>query len=111
MQGPEPYLERMEARFQDPVVPARPARVAARLRYHVNWEIFYFADRASLDEFRRHVPRYCGTITDPVSGVRFRPTGASPVVRHAGRPYYFTSEETRAAFQKAPVRYAIRKGA
>lgn len=111
MQGPEPYLERMHAKFKDPVAPAKPALVAARMRYHVNWEIFYFADRATLDEFRRHVTKYCGTITDPVNGTRFRPTPTSPVVRHGGRPYYFTSEETRAKFQKAPVQYAIRKGA
>ena len=111
MQGPEPYLERMKASFQDPVSPAKPAHVAARLRYHVNWEIFYFADKASLDEFRRHVTKYCGLVTDPVNGTRFRPTETSPVVRHGGRPYYFTSEETRAKFQRSPVEFAIRKGA
>ena len=111
MQGPEPYLERMKAKLTDPVTPAKPAQVAARLRYHVNWEIFYFADKSSLDEFRRHVTKYCGLVTDPVSGARFRPTETSPVVRHGGRPYYFTSEETRAKFQRSPVEFAIRKGA
>jgi YHS domain-containing protein len=111
VQGPEPYLERMKAKFTDPVRPAQPAHVAARLRYHVNWEIFYFADRANLEEFRKHVTQYCGVLTDPVSGVRFRPTPASPMVRHAGRAYYFTSDATRAKFQAAPLGYAFRKGA
>lgn len=111
VQGPEPYLERMKARFADPVEAKRPARIAARLRYHVNWEIYYFAERRNLDEFRKHVTRYCGTLTDPVSGARFRPTAKSPMVRHGGRPYYFTSDATRARFQAAPLQYAMRKGA
>jgi YHS domain-containing protein len=111
VQGPEPYLERMKAKFSDPVRPGQPAHVAARLRYHVNWEIFYFADRASLEEFRKHVTQYCGVLTDPVSGVRFRPTPASPMVRHAGHVYYFTSDATRVKFQAAPLDYAFRKGA
>ncbi len=40
VQGPEPYLQRMKATFQDPVEPKLPAHVAAGLRYTVNWEIF-----------------------------------------------------------------------
>lgn len=111
VQGPEPYLERMKARFSDPVQAKRLARIAAGLRYHVNWELYYFADRRNLDEFRRHVTKYCGTLTDPVTGARFRPGPTSPMVRHAGRPYYFTSDATRARFQAAPLDYAMRKGA
>ena len=95
VQGPEPYLERMKAKFTDPVRPARPARLAAGLRYHVNWEIFYFADRSSLEEFRKHVTQYCGILTDPVSGVRFRPAPTSPMVHYGGHAYYFTSDATR----------------
>ena len=111
VQGPEPYLERMRARLVDPIRPSKPAKIAARLRYHVNWEIFYFADRTTLDEFRKHVTQYCGVLTDPVSGERFRPNASSPMVRHAGRAYYFTSDATRAKFQAAPLDYAMRKGA
>jgi YHS domain-containing protein len=111
VQGPEPYLKRMKARLADPVEPSKPARIAAGLRYHVNWEIFFFADRAHLEEFRRNVPKYCGLVTDPVTGTRFRPGPRSPVVLHAGRPYYFTSDATRRKFQAAPLDYAIRKGA
>ncbi|MEO6462810.1 MAG: hypothetical protein ABIP29_07020 [Candidatus Eisenbacteria bacterium] len=111
VQGPEPYLDRMKARFADPVEAKRPARIAAGLRYHVNWEIYYFADRRTMDEFRKHVTRHCGTLTDPVSGARFRPTPRSPMVRHGGRPYYFTSDATRARFQAAPLDFAMRKGA
>ena len=85
VQGPEPYLQRMKASFTDPVRPSRPAKIQAPLRYHVNWEVFYFADRASMDEFRKHPTAYCGWLTDPVSGVRFRPTAGSPRVIHAGR--------------------------
>jgi len=111
VQGPEPYLLRMKAQFTDPVEPKKPARVTAGLRYHVGWEIFYFADPAHLEEFRRHPTRYAGWITDPVSGVRFRPGEKSPLVRHAGRPYYFASDSTRVRFQKSPGDYAMRKGA
>jgi YHS domain-containing protein len=111
VQGPEPYLLRMKARFSDPVEPGRPARIVASLRYHVNWEIYYFADRAHLEQFRRHPTRYAGWITDPVSGVRFRADEKSPQVRHAGRPFFFTSDSTRAKFQARPLDYALRKGA
>jgi YHS domain-containing protein len=111
VQGPEPYLQRMKASFNDPVQPSRKARIEAPLRYHVNWEVFYFADRASMDEFRKRTTEYCGWLTDPVNGVRFRPTAKSPRVIHAGRPYFFTSDSTRTKFQAAPLNYAYRKGA
>jgi YHS domain-containing protein len=111
VQMPEPYLARMKAHFDDPVHAGRPARIAAGLRYHVNWEIYYFADRASLAEFRKHPLQYCGRLTDPVAGVRFRPGPNSPHLVHAGRPYYFMNEKNRARFLAAPVDYAMRKGA
>lgn len=111
MQGPEPYLERMQAAFRDPVDPKRPARIAAGLRYSVNWEIFYFATRASMDAFRKDPLAYCGWLTDPVTGVRFRPTARSPKFLQAGRWYFFTSDSTRTEFMRAPFDYSIRKGA
>lgn len=111
MQGPEPYLQRMKAAFRDPVDAKRPARIAAGLRYHVNWEIFYFADRTTLDAFRKDIAGHCGLLTDPVTGVRFRPSARSPRVIHAGRTYFFTGDSTRVEFQRAPFDYSIRKGA
>lgn len=111
VQGPEPYLQRMKAALVDPVDGKRAAKVESRLRYHVNWEIYFFADRASMDAFRKAPLRYCGLLTDPVSGVRFRPTDASPKAFHAGRPFYFASDSTRAAFMAAPQGHMYRKGA
>lgn len=111
VQGPEPYLERMHAAFTDPVHPDRPVKIAARLRYHVNWEIYFFSDRASLDTFRKNPTAYCGLLTDPVSGGRFRPNPKSPRVVYGGRSYYFMTEQTRQAFQARPLDFAIRKGA
>jgi YHS domain-containing protein len=111
VQGPEPYLERMKARFMDPVHPERPAKLAARLRHHVNWEIYYFADRASLEEFRKNTLAYCGLVTDPVSGGRFHPNAKSPRVVYAGRSYYFQSDQSRLTFQSRPTDFAFRRGA
>ncbi len=111
VQGPEPYLVRMKASFTDPVHPGRPARIQAALRYHVNWEVFYFADRASMDEFRKRPADFCGLLTDPVNGVRFHPGPKSPKEIHAGRPFFFTSDSTRTRFQAAPIEFAYRKGA
>ncbi len=111
IQGPEPYLQRMKASFTDPVHPKRPAKIQAPLRYHVNWEVFFFSDRASMDEFRKRPINYCGLLTDPVNGVRFRPRSTSPRVVHAGRTYFFTSDSTRTKFQAVPIDYAYRKGA
>jgi len=111
VQGPEPYLHRMKAAFTDPVHPTQPAKLEAALRYHVNWEIFYFADRANLDEFRKRPIDYCGWLTDPVNGVRFRPGPKSPRAIYGGRSFFFTSDSTQTRFLAAPIDYAYRKGA
>ena len=111
VQGPDPYLERMHVKLADPVHPDRPAKLSPRLRYHVNWEIFYFSDRMSLDAFRRNPLAYCGLLTDPVNRGRFHPNAQSPHVTYGGRAYYFMNTMSRDTFLSRPTDFAIRKGA
>jgi YHS domain-containing protein len=106
VQDPGKYLKELGARLECPVAPGRPAVLDAAHAARVNHETYYFSSPAARDRFRRDPLRYCGQVTDPVSGERFRPTVASPRAVHLGRPYYFRSAENRARFQREPRRFA-----
>jgi YHS domain-containing protein len=111
VQDPEPYLRAQNIRLNCIVHPDRPAILAPTTRVGVNWELFYFSSRAARAEFERDPLRWCGRLTDPVNGVRFRPDAHSPHVTYRGRRFYFTSAETRDRFVAAPQAYAVRTGA
>jgi len=87
--------------------PARPARLEAATRSRVNYEYFYFADAAGKKRFDAAPLRWCGTVTDPVSLQRFRPTEASAHTTVAGIPFYFESEETSLQFAAHPDSFAV----
>src|SRR5207247_5333692 len=72
----------------------------------VNHEIYLFSSEGARERFLKDPLGWCGLLTDPVSGERFRPSAASNRVEYEGRPYYFTSGATRAAFEKAPASFA-----
>lgn len=111
MQGPDPLLKVLGATFTCPVERGRPALIEARLRYHLNHEIFYFSSREAFEKFRIDPLRYCGLLTDPVNHVRFQPRAASPKIVYGNRIYYFTSDSTRVRFQAYPDSFAVRRGA
>ena len=75
-------------------------------RVWVNHEIYYMSGDATRTQFVRDPVRYCGLLTDPVSGERFRPSANSPMSEFEGRPYYFSSPGTRATFAADPATYA-----
>jgi len=79
------------------------------LRARVNFEIYYFANRAELDRFQKDPLRYCGVLTDPVDMARFRPTASSPHTQFENRLYYFSADSTLARFQSNPMQYKDRK--
>lgn len=83
--------------------------IDSSLRARLNYEIYYFANRAELDRFQKDPLRYCGSLTDPVTMARFRPTPKSPRTDYADRAYYFASDSTKAAFLKDPMQYKDRK--
>jgi len=76
-------------------------------RRFVNWEVFYFSDRAAVARFDRAPSRYCTVLTDPVTRARFRP---GPDARHLsfdGREWYFPSDSSRAVFAAAPDSFRV----
>src|SRR2546428_754321 len=98
-----------------PDVGARPSgrpRAApdGKRRVYVNYEIFYLPPRDALERFRKHTLQYCGWLTDPVNGARFRPTASSPRMTYNGRYYYFSTISNRMKFEARPDSFAVRKG-
>lgn len=110
MKDPEQYLRKLGIRVTDPVQPGQEASLEPGLRAEVNHEIFLFADRASFERFRKDPLRWCGTVSDPVSRKRFRPTPRSPRLTRDGRPYFFTSGLDLRTFRAMPDSFATRKG-
>ena len=109
MKDPEKYLRDQNLTFSCPVHPTRPANLRPDFRTEVNHDIYFFSSRDALERFRRHLLRYCGALTDPVSHVRFRPTTASRHLEYHDRPYYFADDATWSAFQAMPDSFAVRK--
>lgn len=70
--------------------------------------MFYFASRGESDRFERDPLRWCRALTDPVTQQRFRPTVRSPRMDYHGRPYWFASDSSRAAFRAMPDSFAVR---
>jgi YHS domain-containing protein len=88
----------------------RPAVVDSTMRTFVGHDIFYFSGTTERNLFRKNPLRYCRRLTDPVTLKRFKPSRGSPHLKWMGRPYYFASDSTRAAFASMPDSFAIRKG-
>jgi YHS domain-containing protein len=68
--------------------------------------MYYFSTPGAKRKFLADPLRHCGLLTDPVSRERFQPAKDSPREDHAGRPYFFASDSTRAAFLADPARFA-----
>ena len=93
----------------DPVEPRRLASLDPMLRTRVNGEIYRFATHATLARFERDPLRYCTVLRDPVSEERFKPGRATRRLDWADGPYFFTSDSTRLAFSRNPLKYAIQR--
>jgi len=111
VKDPEPYLTAQKIRIPDGSDRKRGARIEPAFRAYVNHEIFFFADSISRDRFLKEPLRYCGRVTDPVSGQRFKPTTGSPRLNHQGRPYFFRDRYTLETFSAMPDSFAHRRGA
>ncbi len=104
------FLKARKVEVPDLEDPSRPALLDPELRAFVNWEIYFLRDRKALRKFRKDPLRACGTLTDPVSGVRFNPTKSSPRLDFNDRPYFFSSDSTFATFKTFPDSFAVRRG-
>lgn len=107
---PDQFLPSLSLDLRDPVDPQRAAVVDSTHWVRVNHELYFFADSASRAEFEADPIPWCGKLTDPVSGARFRPTPRSPSADYEGRVYYFAGEPTHVTFLSAPKRFAERVG-
>lgn len=109
MQDPERYLR--ERRIVPPSVFPNGKRplVDSSLRDKVNFEIYYFASAAEKNIFQKNILKYCGTVTDPITMQRFRPTASSPKTVYGGRTYYFSADSTRARFLANPMPHQDRR--
>ncbi len=110
LKNPEKYLKDQKIDLRCVVNQGRHAAPDEKRRVNVNYEIFYLSTRDALEQFRKHTLQYCGWLTDPVSGVRFRPTASSPRMTFNGRPYYFATISNRMKFEARPDSFAVRKG-
>ncbi|GJM44303.1 MAG: hypothetical protein DHS20C21_11450 [Gemmatimonadota bacterium] len=95
----------MGAELRCPVRPSRPASIDPGLVSWVNHEAYFFSSKSAKKRFERRPTYWCGTITDPVSLERFRPSGDEPVTYYHGRPFYFASVESRDTFLADPESY------
>jgi YHS domain-containing protein len=80
-------------------------------RAFVNHEVFFFSSPALRKLFLGDPLRWCGVLTDPVSGLRFQPDKTAPKAAYEGRTYYFSSADTLAMFQMDPPMYRDAKRA
>lgn len=110
MKDPETFLTSRGIEVMCLLNPGRPAVLDAEHRAALNHEIYYFSDLEARKRFMKDPLWYCGLLTDPVSRVRFRPTKKSPHTEYNGRPFYFATDSTLAAFRAMPDSFAVRKG-
>ncbi|MGQ0723481.1 MAG: hypothetical protein ACT4PE_18180, partial [Candidatus Eiseniibacteriota bacterium] len=110
VQDPEWYLNEIGVKLPCAVVKGGDARISAGMSARVNHEIYFFSTPAAKRKFTADPLAWCGVVTDPVSKERFRPATTSPRVDHAGRPYYFASDSTRATFAADPAAFADATG-
>ena len=110
MKDPERYLTAQKTDLRCVVNPGGHARLEANRRLFVNHEIFFFSTKGAMELFRKKTLRYCGWLTDPVNGARFKPTVGSPKMIYKGRPYYFSTISSRMKFEAMPDSFAVRRG-
>ena len=95
----------MNLSFDSIVDPKRSAVLEPELRVILGHDLFFVADEAEKKQFLAEPFRWCGKLTDPVSGVRFVPSAKSPKSVHEGRTYYFATKQTKKTFDAMPAMY------
>jgi hypothetical protein len=95
VKGPEIYLETIGVHPACAIRADRPAVLDEAHRALVNHEIFFFSVLSLRRRFLADPLRWCGVVTDPVSGLRFQPAKDTPsrglrwpslFFQHAGDP-------------------------
>lgn len=105
MKGPETYLATIGVRPSCLIHADQRAVMDPAHRAFVNHEIFFFSSRQLRALFLGDPLRWCGVLTDPVSGLRFQPDKTAPKTTYEGRTYFFSSADTLEMFKMDPAMY------
>jgi YHS domain-containing protein len=87
----------------------KPAVIDSLHLSWVNWEVYFFTDMDAKARFDKDPLKYCGKLTDPVTGKRFQPHFWSPKTVYRGRVYYFSSGKTKDEYLDNPRAYTFRR--
>ena len=110
VKDPEIFLKELGVTVPGTIARGTPARLEAEYRSEINREIYFFADLEKKQRFDAHPELYCGVVTDPVTGERYRPEGRIRRFDYMGRPYIFASVSALTVFQAAPDSFAVTMG-
>jgi YHS domain-containing protein len=110
VEDPERYLNELGVQVPDFFDSTRTAVLDYGTRSRVNYETFFFAEAKEKERFDAEPTRYVGLLVDPVNKIRFHPLAQSPRFDYNNRPFYFSSDSTRALFAATPDSFAVAKG-
>ena len=110
VEDPERYLNELGVQVPDFFDSTRTAVLEYGTRSRVNYETFFFADPTEKARFDADPTRYVGLLVDPVNKIRFQPRAQSPRFDYNNRPFFFSSDSTRASFAATPDSFAVAKG-
>jgi YHS domain-containing protein len=81
-------------------------RASKANRLVVNDQILYFCCANCPLGFQKEPGNFLSMLVDPVNGNEFGLGADSPKITYKGSLYYFESDDSRAAFEKDPAKYA-----
>ena len=110
VEDPEQYLMELQIEVPDLMDSTRQAVLEFATRSRVNFETFFFADASEKQRFDADPTQYAGWLVDPVNKMRFQPGAESPRFDYNNRPFFFSSDSTRAAFEATPDSFAVSRG-
>ncbi len=100
---PEKYLKKVA---DCPVLHNPVSKVAPDTRLVVNNTLYYFCCAGCKGGFLKST-QHLKKLEDVVTREVFEATSDSPHVEHQGQHYLFATEDSKAAFEKEPAKYAV----
>jgi YHS domain-containing protein len=110
VEDPERYLNELGVQVPDFFDTTKASVLDFPTRSRVNFETFFFAEQVEKARFDADPTRYVGLLVDPVNKMRFHPSTTSPRFDYNNRPFFFSSDSTRAMFAATPDSFAVARG-
>ena len=107
MQDPSTYFSEVASGLECAVNPRDQAKLDSTHCVTMNFETYFVSTSDARAKFEANPLAFCGRLTDPVTQFRFTPTKRSPRIDWRGRPFYFSSDSTRARFASRPDSFAV----